>query len=314
MTPEWLKFEETIAAFCQALAPDAKVTHNLMLPDTDTGEPRQRDVWIEASLGGHITIKVLVSCKRLKRKIDAQHMDAFIGELASSGASKGVLYSVSGFTKHALAKAAKRGISCCVLLVNVPPLIPEMLLFVAYHLYERFRLIAEGVTGAPDWAAMLNADGEYKSTAMPAHQALAKLFDDDLIALQDSIRTNPAAVRQVSLLLQGEEGELPMRLGIQTEWAVHRARMEAWLVNGSYSFIENNFNGSIATPSIDTWNAEPGPGWEPIEAEAMIDGSVIRFYKMLGDIGPSLAAMAGHADDSSSSILIEAARSSVEAP
>ena len=304
MTPEWLKFEETIAAFCKALAPDAKVTHNLMLPDIDTGESRQRDVWIEASLGGHIAIKVLVSCKRLKRKIDAQHMDSFIGELASSGASKGVLYSVSGFTKPALAKAAKRGISCCVLLVDAAPLIPEMLLFEAYHLYERFRLIAEGVTGAPDWAAMLDADGEYNGQAMPARQALARLFDDELSALHDAIRTIAAPVRQVSLLLQGDP---PMRLGIQTEWAVHRARMEAWLVNGSYSFIENNFNGSISTPSIDTWNAEPGPGWEPIEVEAMIAGSVIRFYKMVGGIGPALAAMAGHAKDSCSPIAIEAA-------
>lgn len=306
MTPEWQKFEETIAAFCKALAPDAKVTHNLILPDIDTGESRQRDVWIEASLGGHIAIKVLVSCKRLKRKIDAQHMDAFIGELASSGASKGVLYSVSGFTKPALAKAAKRGISCCVLLVDAAPLMPEMLLFEAYHLYERFRLTAEGVTGAPDWAAMLDADGEYDGEAMPAYQALAKLFDDDLPALQDAIRTTPAPVRQVWLLLRGEEADPPMRLGIQTEWAVHRARMEAWLVNGSYSFIENNFNGNILTPSIDTWNAEPGPGWEPIDAEAMIDGSVIRFYRMICGIGPGLAAMARHANGSGSPIAIEA--------
>ncbi len=124
-------------------------------------------------------------------------------------------------------KAAKRGISCCVLLVDAAPLIPGMLLFEAYYLYERFRLIAEGVTGAPDWAAMLDADGEYYGEAMPAHQALAKLFDGDLPALQDAIQTVAAPVRQVSLVLQGEEGDPPTRLGIQTEWAVHRARMEA---------------------------------------------------------------------------------------
>lgn len=92
MTPEWLKFEEAIAAFCQALTPDAKVRHNKITPDSDTGEPRQRDVWIEASLGGYIAIK---------------------------------------------------------LLVDQPPPIPEMLLLEAYHLYERFRPTAEGLSGPP---------------------------------------------------------------------------------------------------------------------------------------------------------------------
>jgi len=38
MTPEWLKFEEAVAAFCAALAPDAKVTHNKITADLDTGE------------------------------------------------------------------------------------------------------------------------------------------------------------------------------------------------------------------------------------------------------------------------------------
>jgi hypothetical protein len=48
--------------------------------------------------------------------------------------------------------------------------------------------------------------------------------------------------------------------------------MEAWLVNGSYSFTDQDFKGSIATLAIDTWNAEPGPGWEPI--------ALIRFFGM----------------------------------
>lgn len=298
MTPEWLKFEEVIAAFCQALTPDAKVMHNKTIPDTDTDEPRQRDVWIEASLGGHIAIKVLVSCKRLKRKLDSQHMDAFIGELASSGANKGVIYSASGFTKPALAKAAKRGISCCVLLVDQPPPIPEMLLFEAYHLHERFRLTAESLLGQPDWAAMLNACGEYDGETMPAYRALAKLFADDLPALQKAIETRPAPTRRVMVTLHTKDCDPPIRLGVLTEWVVHRARMEAWLVNGSYSFTDSDFKGSIATPSIDTWNPEPGLGWEPIEVDAITgSSSMFRFYKMLGNIGPALATMAGDADN-----------------
>jgi hypothetical protein len=39
----------------------------------------------------------------------------------------------------------------------------------------------------------------------------------------------------------------------------------------------------------------------------MIDGSVIRFYKMIGGIGPTLVALAGRANGNSSPIAIEAA-------
>ena len=296
MTPAWLKFEEAIAAFCAALAPDATVTHNKTIPDRDTDAPRQRDVWIETSFGGHFAIKILVSCKRLKRKLDSQHIDAFIGELLSSGANKGVIYSMSGFTKPALAKAAKHGISCGALLVDVPPPLPEMLLFHAYHLLEQFRLIARDVSEPSDWAQMLNADGSYLGELMPAYIALAKLFSDDHAALQEAIGTLELPVRQVMLTLESEDAT-PVQLGVESRWVAHRAQIEAWLVNGSYAFGEDNFQGSFATPAIDMWSSDPGPGWEPIELEAMAGGNTFRFFRTLTDIGPALAAMAGHPSD-----------------
>ncbi|WP_254297351.1 hypothetical protein [Sphingomonas tagetis] len=83
--------------------------------------------------------------------------------------------------------------------------------------------------------------------------------------------------------------------------------MEAWPVNGSYSFIENNLNDSSSTPSIDTWNAESSPGWEPIGFETMMDGSVIRFYKMIGGIDPAFAAVADYPDGNNSAFAIETA-------
>lgn len=104
---EWEDFERAVAAFVKALTPGARVTHNAKLPDKHTGRLRQRDVWIEASIGP-FPIKILVSCKRLKRKINEQDIDAFIGELSSSGAHKGVLYSLMGFTMPAVEKAQPR--------------------------------------------------------------------------------------------------------------------------------------------------------------------------------------------------------------
>lgn len=87
----WKDFETAVARFIAALDPDATVKHNVYLPDRDTGHPRQRDVWIEARICGVFPVKVLVSCKRWDRKLNEQDIDAFVGELRSSGAHKGVI-------------------------------------------------------------------------------------------------------------------------------------------------------------------------------------------------------------------------------
>ena len=116
---EWENFERAVAAIVKALTHGARVTHNARLPNMHTGRLRQRDVWIEASMGP-FSIKMLVSCQRPKRKIDEQDIDAFIGELWSSGAHKVVLYSLMGFTTLAVEKARSQAISCCKLCRNEP--------------------------------------------------------------------------------------------------------------------------------------------------------------------------------------------------
>jgi hypothetical protein len=63
----------------------------------------------------YFPLKILVSCKKYKRKLDQQDIDAFNGELISSGAHKGVIYSYSGFNKYAIEKCKVLGISCCKL-------------------------------------------------------------------------------------------------------------------------------------------------------------------------------------------------------
>ncbi|MFA5923837.1 MAG: hypothetical protein WC856_21515 [Methylococcaceae bacterium] len=64
--PKWKEFELAVASFLSALDPNAMVTHDAILPDEDTGEPRQRDIWIETQVCHHFNIKILVSCKRYK--------------------------------------------------------------------------------------------------------------------------------------------------------------------------------------------------------------------------------------------------------
>ena len=292
MSAPWQDLERAVAALCQALAPDAKVTHDAKTFDVDIGSRRQRDVWIEALVGGHFPVKILVSCKRYARKVTVQQMDAFLGELGSSGANMGVIYSASGFTKNALVKAKARGISACVLLANQPPPLPAVLLFDAYFLDERIQLVATGLTGTVDWKALLNADTTIGGETLPVHRALATAFASDLPALQEAVGKKVMPVRLNMVTIVETDCIEPVRVGVQSQWAVFRARNEAWLVNGSYNFTGEDFKGSIATPSIDIWNADPGTGWESIAEDEISMGNTIKFYRFLQDSGPALAAMA----------------------
>lgn len=137
---DWGKFELAVKNLVAALDPNAKVKHNAKLPDLDTGKLRQRDVWVEAKVCNVYPFKILISCKRWSRKISQQDLDAFIGELRSSGAQKGVLYSFKGFSKPAIEKAKRLGISCCKLYQDEVPDIPKSLIISFYCCNSSYRL------------------------------------------------------------------------------------------------------------------------------------------------------------------------------
>ncbi|MGA1796862.1 MAG: restriction endonuclease, partial [bacterium] len=123
--PAWEKFEIAVANFVKALDSSARVTHDAKLPDIHSKTIRQRDVWVEAKVCQHFPVKILISCKRKKRILNQQDIDAFNGERISSGAQLGVIYSFSGFTNNALEKGKTLGISCCMIFDNEPTNIPE---------------------------------------------------------------------------------------------------------------------------------------------------------------------------------------------
>lgn len=114
------RFEEAVYAFAKTLDPAAEVLFDHRVKDRDTGEPRQCDVWINAKFAGHWPLSILVSCKDHKRRLNAGDIGAFCDEKRSTGASNGVIYSKSGFTKPAVTKAQINGISCCRLYDNEP--------------------------------------------------------------------------------------------------------------------------------------------------------------------------------------------------
>lgn len=279
MNAEWKQFEQAVGAFLQALDPSAKVTHDKQTPDADTGTPRQRDVWIETTFGGHLQITILVSCKRKKAKLNQQDLDAFVGELRSSGANKGVLYAYSGFTKPALQKAHAIGISCCVLFEGSAPEIPVVLAFNAYCFRELVSLRVDGVPEGSTYtyAEVLEIEASDHAPERPAVQLLSEEFrkaKPDITAGHGSL---PAG-RRAEIAGMIEHLGIPLRLILETRWAIYRAKLESWLVNGSYSLTEKDFKGTMMTPAIDTFSAHPGPGWEQIEADEMTTRSFTAVY------------------------------------
>lgn len=95
-----------------AINENCQITHNEKI-ETEFGE-RQIDVLIKSKIAG-MNIITIVECKDHKRKIDIQVIDAFNSKMTDVGAHKGVLISSSGFSKHALKKARKLGISACTI-------------------------------------------------------------------------------------------------------------------------------------------------------------------------------------------------------
>jgi hypothetical protein len=53
-------------------------------------------------------------------------------------------------------------------------------------------------------------------------------------------------------------------------WNLYKAKIEAYRLNGSYSFTSGNFKGSLSTPYVDTHGPHPGPGWELVNPEVPI--------------------------------------------
>ncbi|MCF8504179.1 MAG: restriction endonuclease [Caulobacter sp.] len=281
--PSWRAFEAAVAQFLAALEPGASVLHDVRTPDLDTGLPRQRDVWIETALfGGLFRLKILVSCKRKTRRLSQQDIDAFAGELRSSDAHKGVLYAHGGFSKSALAKAARLGVSCCRLFEDSPAELPQHLVFEAYAFRERSRIEAFGVDD-DGVVALLNEP----LLDDPGQRTVLRALVDDYEAKRQeamaSVSTANIPGWTGELRHLREDGEAVM-LTLIAGWSVYRARREAWLVNGSYSFTEGVFAGAMSTPWMDQQEAHPGPSWEAIEVENIGLGPQIRMFSHGGDL------------------------------
>lgn len=266
--PAWKHFESAVAAFVQALDPAASVRHNILEPDRDTSRLRQRDVLVDARICEIFPVRVLISCKRYARRLHQADIDAFLGELLSSRAHKGVIYSHSGFTGPALEKARARGVCCCRLYDNEHAELPPSISFEAFCLDCSVRLSAIGLPSDSSltWGELLEPrllpDREYSLLDVLCQRFQAE-ERDAAAEITKGMPFPPAFEASIDFALPKVSEHV--RVKVIAKWNVYRARMDAFLVKGSYSFTTNEFAGQFSTPSIDMMSSNPGQGWERLE-------------------------------------------------
>lgn len=246
-------------------------------------------------MGGLIPVSILVSCKRYKRKVNQQQMDAFLGEWRSSRAHVGVIYSYSGFTKPALEKARANRVSCCRLYVDEPPDIPEVVLFTCYLWQPLVRVHASGhLSERPSltWQDLYFIRDEDGSLLEQLEHAWKEAADGALKAIEGGkARPNLVVVRNLAF---DASGDLPaFEVKVTHRWRLFRARETAYSVNGSYSESDKAFIGSATSPSIDTWSSEPGPGWQEVPSTSEIAKNSVHLMAIKAPVEDALVASLG---------------------
>lgn len=264
--PDWKHFELAISEFIAGIDKSAKVTHDAKIPDAQTGHPRQRDVWVEWSLGGHFPAKALISCKYWATPLDQSDIDHFNGEFISSRAQLGIIYSRSGFNERALNKAKALDFHCCMYYDNKPLELPGALsLGLAYHFRPRFRFQVRGDANAYGFATWrdifsLPAGTETVDVALGrSFQAMEGSGDLE----QRWLRARNGTAVQV---IAQKSGAPPLTVELQVVYCAFQAKVAYTLVKGSYNITSNHFKGSEATPWIDLKSVEPGPGWTLLDS------------------------------------------------
>ena len=196
-------------------------------------------------------------------------MDAFIGQLQSSGAHKGILYTITGFTRPALEKAAVHGISCCRLYQNAPADIPGALYF-SFYCFASSLALGWQSTIRDDWEDIMVAE-LFNITDAEGKSAMDLLIDSfwqaqeleyDKVVSKRLLPQPWKAAIEISVF--GDKAS-PLIIKLSGIWRVYRAKVEGHLLNGTYIFDEDKFVGSQSTPSIDMRGPEPGPGWEQVK-------------------------------------------------
>lgn len=269
-------FERAVYEFARSLSPDAEVIPDHKPRDVHTRRKRQADVWINYKVGGHIPLKILVSCKDWRRKVGEPDIDKFSGEITAYSASAGVIYSRSGFAKPALVKAEALGVTCCRLYdrrtraADLPPVVRG----IAYLLRP---LISGPVFDANDpdfpdhpWEDEFDSKVTADGVRLPLIEQLAKELQRALVLSvadrpADQFRPGPwktimsfdelPTVRKATITMSGR-------------WVVYAAKMT--LLHASHVMSTGHFRVTTLIPPITlAESGTPGPDWELVEVDPL---------------------------------------------
>ena len=261
------EFEEAVFRFAKSLDPHAQVLFNYSVPDRDTGEPRQCDVWINAKFGGHWPLSILVSCKDHKRKLHSGDIGTFRDEVRSTGASTGVIYSRAGFSEPALRKAQASGFPCCRIYQHEPADIPGAFYFEQYACSPQIGL--DLIEVFPNHAPMTWGDiFSIKHEDGAVLDLICKVIADAERGALDEPGKSTASFPAdwaMDIQLSADTSTDSIKIRVFGHWKKYRARLEATLFDGSYCLTDKSFQGTQHGPWIDTQSAHPGEAWTEIE-------------------------------------------------
>ncbi|MFO0931216.1 MAG: restriction endonuclease [Planctomycetota bacterium] len=243
------------------------------VPDRRSGGTREVDVWIETQVAGHLPLTIHGSCKDYGRPLDLGEIDAFQGELDSTGANVGVIYSSRGFSRRAVEKAESIGVSCCHLLDGAPPPTPTALRW-TQHCFRQNRVRVDILTATAKMRALktnaelfglqANVEGMPVTLAEHAERLFRELQRKSYEAARDALSAPQHFAVDLTRHEEGSEPELVVRLtGV---WRYYEARIEAFRVDGVYRANDGRIFGAITGPAVDTQGVEPGPGWIELDA------------------------------------------------
>lgn len=259
------EYEEAVYRFVKILDPTAEVILDHSVPDRDTGEPRQCDVWINAKFGGHWPLSILVSCKDHKRKLHSGDIGTFRDEVYSTGASTGVIYSRAGFTKPALRKAKVNNFSCCRIYQNEPADIPGSLCFIQFACSPQIRLAMK-----PD---LQNNNLKTWHDMFVLKQDERTILDVICAETENCEETTVMEAINTGLFPRDWEKEIhfvnnndhrSISIQIFGRWKKYQARIEATLLEGSYCINDGLYWGKQAGPWINVRDEHLSEIWQEL--------------------------------------------------
>lgn len=213
-------------------------------------------------------MRIFVSCKDLNRNINELDVDHFLGELMSSKAHVGVLYSGSGFAQQAIEKARVLGITCCRLYQHEPPDVPEILFFTTYVWRRTAQfIVVEGLDRQPStlWRELfdlVDKDGTLLDKLVSACATATERAGSGIY--EGQMRPDMLSIANLTFASMPTFGDFKVQ--VTHRWRLYRAKQRSHALSGAHLATEGTFLGSILSPAIDTWSTDPGPGWEEVPA------------------------------------------------